>query len=113
MRRDDETTGGRRGTNAVYRLAEPVVARIGRPDAGAEKASRTVEVARWLESVAYPAVRAIGVDQPVIVDGYAVTFWEAVSDGNEYATIAQVAEVIARLHALTPISTQRIAPLAR
>jgi Ser/Thr protein kinase RdoA (MazF antagonist) len=91
----------RLGSNAVYLLTEPVVARIARPDAGTEKAQRTVEVARWLESADYPAVRAISVDQPVIVDGHAVTFWEAVSDGSDYAVIAQVAEVIARLHALT------------
>jgi Ser/Thr protein kinase RdoA (MazF antagonist) len=91
----------RLGSNAVYRLAGPVVARIARPGAGTETARRTVDVARWLESAGYPAVRATGVDQPVIVDGHAVTFWEAISDGSQYATIAQVAEVIARLHALT------------
>jgi Ser/Thr protein kinase RdoA (MazF antagonist) len=91
----------RLGTNAVYRLAEPVVARIARPGAGTETAQRTVDVARWLESAGYPAVRAIGVDQPVVVDGSAVTFWEAVSDGSQYATVVQVAAVIARLHAMT------------
>jgi aminoglycoside phosphotransferase (APT) family kinase protein len=90
----------RLGSNAVYRLVEPVVARIA-PGAGTESARRAVAVARWLESVAYPAVRSIGVDQPVAVDSCAVTFWEAVSDdGSEYGTIAQVAEVITRLHAL-------------
>lgn len=81
----------RLGSNAVHRLAAPVVARIARPDAGTETARRTVEVARRLESVAYPAVRAIDVDQPVRVNDHAVTFWEAVSDhGSEYATVAQV-----------------------
>jgi aminoglycoside phosphotransferase (APT) family kinase protein len=103
----------RLGSNAVYRLAEPVVARIARPGAGTETARRTVAVARWLESVDYPAVRAIGIDQPVIVDGHAVTFWEAVSDdGSEYATIAQVAEVIARLHTLTAPESLRLPELA-
>jgi Ser/Thr protein kinase RdoA (MazF antagonist) len=101
----------RLGSNAVYLLAGPVVARIARPGAGTERAQRTVEVARWLESVGYPAVHAIGVDQPVMVDGHAVTFWEAVSDGSEYATIAQVAEVIARLHALTAPGTLRLPEL--
>ena len=90
------------GSNAVYRLQEPVVARIARPEAGSETAHRTVEVARWLASLDYPAVRALSIDQPVIADGHAVTFWEAVSqDGSEYAAIAQVADVISRLHALT------------
>lgn len=92
----------RLGSNAVYRLAAPVVARVARPDADPGAARRTVAVARWLESARYPAVRAIDVDQPVIVDGHAVTFWEAVSDdGSEYATVAEVAEVIAQLHKLT------------
>src|SRR5215831_6014448 len=76
----------RLGSNAVYRLAAPVVARIARPDADPEATRRTVAVARWLASVGYPAVRAIDVDQPVIIDGHAATFWEAVSDdGSEYA----------------------------
>ncbi len=93
----------RLGSNAVYRLAAPVVARIARPDADPETARRTVAVARWLQSADYPAVRAIDVDQPVTIDNHAVTFWEAIShDGDEYATITQVAEVIARLHKLTP-----------
>jgi aminoglycoside phosphotransferase (APT) family kinase protein len=102
----------RLGSNAVYRLAEPVVARIARPDAGAGKAQQTVAVARWLESVDYPAVRAIGVDQPVVVDSHPVTFWQAVSDdGSQYATIVQAAEVIARLHALTPPQSLRLPEL--
>lgn len=102
----------RLGSNAVYRLAAPVIARIARPDADPEAARRTVAVARWLQSAAYPAVRAIDVDQPVIIDGHAVTFWEAVShDGDEYATIAQVAEVIAQLHKLTVPGTLHLPEL--
>jgi Ser/Thr protein kinase RdoA (MazF antagonist) len=91
----------RLGSNAVYRLATPVVARIAYADTGTEAARRTVEVARWLESVDYPAVRALDLDQPVIIVGHPVTFWEALSDGDEYATIDQVAEVIARLHKMS------------
>jgi Ser/Thr protein kinase RdoA (MazF antagonist) len=92
----------RLGSNAVYRLAAPVVVRIARPDADPGSARRTIAVARWLQSAGYPAVRAIDVDQPVIIDGHSVTFWEALSDdGSEYATIGEVAEVIARLHKLS------------
>ena len=91
------------GSNAVYHLATPVVARISRRDADATRAGRTVAVARWLEDVGYPAVRAIHVDQPVDVDGHTVTFWQSVSeDGEQYASIGQVAEVLAELHRLTP-----------
>jgi thiamine kinase-like enzyme len=96
----------RLGSNAVYRLVVPVVSRIAYADTDTEAAARTVEVARWLESADYPAVRALDVDQPVIIYGHPVTFWEALSDsGDEYATIDQVADLIARLHKLTPPAT--------
>ena len=89
------------GSNAVYHLAEPVVARISRKDTDLERARRTVAVARWLERVGYPAVRAIAVEQPVEIGGHAITFWESVSDdGDQYATIAEVAQVLAKLHRL-------------
>lgn len=88
----------RLGSNAVYRLEAPVVVRIGRPDADNAAVYRTIAVARWLESAGYPAVRAMDVDQPLIIGGHAVTFWEALSD--EYATIGEVADVFARLHAM-------------
>jgi hypothetical protein len=91
----------RLGSNAVYRLAAPVVARIARQDADPGTPRRAVAVARWLESASYPAVRTVDVDQPVVIDGHAVTFWKAVSDdGGEYATVSEVAQVIARLHHL-------------
>jgi len=90
------------GSNAVFRLTAPVVARISRSGASVDQARRAVAVARWLESVDYPAVRAVDVDQPVIVDQHVVTFWDALSDdGDQYATVGEVAEVLARLHALT------------
>jgi aminoglycoside phosphotransferase (APT) family kinase protein len=89
------------GSNAVYHLAEPVVARISRKDADLEQARRTVAVARWLKNVDYPAVRATAVEQPVEIDGHSITFWESVSDnGDQYATLAEVAQVLAELHRL-------------
>jgi aminoglycoside phosphotransferase (APT) family kinase protein len=90
------------GSNAVYRLKPPVIARVSRPGADASQVRRTVAVARWLESAGYPAVRAVDVDQPVAAGGHLVTFWEAVSDdGDQYASTAEVAETLAKLHALT------------
>jgi hypothetical protein len=53
----------RLGSNAVYRLRDPVVARVSRPGADFDHARRTVAVARWLESAGYPAVRVVGVEQ--------------------------------------------------
>jgi aminoglycoside phosphotransferase (APT) family kinase protein len=61
-----------------------------------------VAVARWLQSVGYPAVRVVDVDQPVVTGGRMVTFWDAVSDdGDQYASVAEVAEVLVKLHQLT------------
>lgn len=91
----------RMGSNAVYHLKAPVVVRISRHDDDAGAARRTIAVARWLESVGYPAVRAIRIDQPVVIDAHVITFWESVSDdGEQYATLAEVADVLSQLHAL-------------
>jgi aminoglycoside phosphotransferase (APT) family kinase protein len=101
------------GSNAVYRLKVPVVARISRPGTDVDQVRRTVGVARWLESVGYPAVRAVDVDQPVVFDGHLVTFWEAVSDdGDQYASVAEVAEVFRSLHQLTAPADLHLPELA-
>jgi aminoglycoside phosphotransferase (APT) family kinase protein len=90
------------GSNAVYRLKAPVVARISRAGADAGQVRQTVDVARWLESVDYPAVRVVDVDQPVVIDQHVVTFWEALSEeGDQYASTAEVAETLVKLHQLT------------
>jgi aminoglycoside phosphotransferase (APT) family kinase protein len=101
------------GSNAVFHLAEPVVVRISRKDADPEGARRTVAVARWLEAVDYPAVRAIDIDQPVEIDRHTITFWQSVSDdGDQYAPIAEVARVIADLHKLSAPKYLHLPPLA-
>jgi Ser/Thr protein kinase RdoA (MazF antagonist) len=92
----------RLGSNAVYRLAEPVIVRISRDADTVENVTRQVQVARWLEQAGYPATRALDVDQPVDIDGHPATFWVSVSEGEEYAPIRQVAELIRRLHDLSP-----------
>ncbi len=102
----------RLGSNAVYHLASPVVVRISRHNADIGAARRSVAVARWLASVDYPAVRALDVEQPVSIDSHEVTFWESVSDdGDQYATVAEVAEVFARLHKLDAPSYLHLPPL--
>ncbi len=63
------------GENAIYRLPKGVIARITRPGQRAA-AHREVQVSRWLETSSIPAVRAIAdIEQPVVVDDRAVTFW--------------------------------------
>jgi hypothetical protein len=101
------------GSNAVYRLKPPIIVRVSRPGADPGQVRRTVAVARWLESAGYPAVRAVDVDQPVAVGGHLVTFWDAVSDdGDQYASTAEVAELLAKLHALTAPDDLRLPELA-
>jgi len=101
------------GSNAVYRLKAPVIARVSRPGADAGHVRRTVAVARWLESVGYPAVRVVDVGQPVVIAGQAVTFWEAVSDdGDQYASVAEVGDVLRRLHMLTAPADLHLPELA-
>lgn len=92
----------RLGSNAVYRLAEPVIVRISRDADTVENVMRQVLVARWLEQAGYPATRAISVDQPVDIDGHVATFWVSVSESEKYAPIRQVADLIRRLHDLKP-----------
>jgi thiamine kinase-like enzyme len=105
----------RLGSNAVYRLKAPVVARISRPGADIDHARRTVAVARWLKSASYPAVRLaeVGVDQPIIADGYIITFWQALSDdGDQYASTPEIAEVLRKLHQLVTPEDLDLPPLA-
>ena len=104
----------RMGSNAVYRLSAPVIVRISRPGADEDDVRRTVAVARWLESVRYPSVRAVDVDvdQPIVIDGRAVTFWQAVSDdGDEYASVGEVAQVLVELHRLVAPDDLGLPPL--
>jgi aminoglycoside phosphotransferase (APT) family kinase protein len=90
------------GSNAVYRLTAPIIVRVSRPDADVDHTRRTVAVARWLESAGYPAVRVVHVDQPIVIGRHTVTFWEALSDdGDQYASVAEVAAVLVELHQLT------------
>ena len=103
----------RAGSNAVYRLKVPIIARVSRPDADAGHVRRTVAVARWLESAGYPAGRAVNAGQPVVTGQQIVTFWEAVSDGgDQYASTAEVAEVLLKLHKLTAPADLHLPELA-
>lgn len=92
----------RLGSNAVFRLTEPVVVRIAGDGTTVDDVRRQVLVARWLADVGYPATRALDVDQPVEVDGYVATLLVSVSDRDEYAPIRDVADLIRRLHELDP-----------
>lgn len=90
----------RMGSNAVFRLDGDLIARVA-PSVGLlANAEKQIEVARWLESVDYPATRATAVAQPVEAAGRVVTFWKSISHETVYAPIRDVARLIKRLHEL-------------
>lgn len=108
----DDANLMRLGSNAVFHLKAPVVVRISRKDADVDEALRTLAVARWLESVDYPAVRVADVDQPLILNGHVVTFWKSVSkDGRRYATVGEFAELLTRLHRLDAPANMKLPAL--
>lgn len=104
------------GENAIFRLPGRVVARVARTLAYEADARKEVAVARWLESEGYPAVRALSIDQPVVVDERVVTFWEVISDEDSYGSTSEVASLLVRLHGMeTPRSLDlpALRPFAR
>lgn len=92
----------RLGSNAVYRLAHaPVVIRIARDPASMKSMTRAVRVTRWLEEQGFPATRVIaGVEQPALISGRVVTFWENAQDTLEYASLPDLGDLLRRLHRL-------------
>lgn len=65
--------------NSVYKLArQPIVARLRYAPAPSPWANRllaSVRVTAWLDTLGFPAVRPLDIEQPVTVHGYLVTFW--------------------------------------
>ncbi|OEV10897.1 phosphotransferase family protein [Streptomyces nanshensis] len=90
----------RLGSNAVYRLAHvPVVVRIARDPASMESMTHAVRVARWLEGEGFPATRVVsGVEQPALIGGRVVTYWENAQDTLEYASLDELGDLLRWLH---------------
>ncbi|GAA1994323.1 phosphotransferase family protein [Kitasatospora viridis] len=88
-------------TNAVFRLtAEPVVAKIARLGTRSTDVQRTVQLVRWLTSLDFPTVTLLPVEQPVVVDGHAVTFWSYLPQPDHPVTAQQLAGPLRTLHQL-------------
>ncbi|MFF5103161.1 phosphotransferase [Streptomyces sp. NPDC000134] len=90
----------RLGSNAVYRLpSDSIIVRIAQDRAALPGMERAVGIARWLETADFPANRVPrNVDQPTVVGGRVVTFWESVQEQKEYATLSELADLLRRLH---------------
>ncbi|MFD4571593.1 aminoglycoside phosphotransferase family protein [Streptomyces sp. NPDC058417] len=102
----------RLGSNAVYRLAtSPTIVRIAPDPTALAETERSVAVARWLKTVDFPATRVLtGVEQPLVVRGLVVTFWESVQDREEYATVVELADLLRRFHRLEPPESPPLPP---
>jgi Ser/Thr protein kinase RdoA (MazF antagonist) len=92
----------RLGENAIYQLVnDPVVVRIARSADRLPRVEPELCVARWLAAANIPAVRVIeDVEQPLLVDGYPVSFWHSVTGGDPAPTHADLARLIAAFHSL-------------
>lgn len=89
----------RLGSNAVYRLGADAIVRIARDPESLEEMERAVRVARWLESEDFPATRVLpDVQQPSMIGGRVVTYWQNVQDQVEYARLDELADLLKRLH---------------
>lgn len=104
----------RSSENTLYRLPDRIVARVTRPGQLAA-AQKEVQVSRWLASLDVPVVEALpDIEQPVAVDGRAITFWHELPD-HRYSTLTELATVLRRLHRLPPpdFDLPTVAPFVR
>lgn len=100
----------RHQTNAVYLLATaPVVVKIARPDYSVEHVRRVVELTRWLTQMGVSTLPLLNVEQPVIVDGCAVTYWPYLEQTRPIQT-ADMAAALRELHGL-PASPVSVPPM--
>lgn len=104
------------GTNALFRLpGDSIVVRIGLNREALRSAATEIRVAGWLARGGVPASRpAVGITQPVVVDGRPVTFWQWVEADGEDASPAQLGTMLRAVHALEErgIELDRFDPLA-
>ncbi|MEV7208305.1 MULTISPECIES: phosphotransferase [unclassified Streptomyces] len=88
-------------TNAVVLLEkEQVVAKIARKGSRVEDVTRKVEFVRRLMAAGFPTVPLHPVDQPVLVDGHAVTFWTYLPQPEQPVEAQQLAQPLRKLHNL-------------
>jgi aminoglycoside phosphotransferase (APT) family kinase protein len=91
--------------SAAYHLpAADAVARIApitSPDTEGRLAT-SVNVTRWLADTGFPTVEPLSVDQPVIGDGYAITFWRYLPQEGLPPGPADLARLLRKLHQMAP-----------
>ncbi|MFH8559721.1 phosphotransferase enzyme family protein [Streptomyces sp. NPDC017988] len=91
------------GENAVFGIGDLVV-KIGRSAPGLlERARRELGVARWLEQADVPAARPAR-DEPLVVEGHAVTLWHRLPAAVRPAEPRDLAVLLRLVHELAPPS---------
>ncbi|WP_329834903.1 phosphotransferase [Streptomyces sp. BE133] len=89
-------------TNAVILLENAkVVVKIARRGSRIDDVARTVTFVRWLMDTGFPTVPLHPVDQPVVIDQHAITFWKYLPQPNQPVAAAQLAKPLHALHTLT------------
>lgn len=89
-------------TNAVILLEkEQVVVKIARKGTRVDDVARTAAFVRWLMDSGFPTVPLHPVDQPVVIDGHAITFWTYLPQPDKPVAAAQLAQPLHALHALS------------
>lgn len=91
------------GENALFRLASaPVIVRVARGPEWMSKSRTEVAVSRWLTDEGFPATRIIDdLEQPLSIDGFPVTFWHLIVEGDRKATYGELGAILRDLHSLT------------
>lgn len=88
-------------TNAVVLLEkEQVVVKIARRGSHIDDVTRTVKFVRWLMDAAFPTVPLHPVQQPVVVDQHAITFWTYLPQPDHPVAAVQLAKPLHALHTL-------------
>jgi hypothetical protein len=97
--------------NAVFRLPGGVVGRVSSADRALARANRDVAIGRWLNAQGFPAVAPVeSVVQPVVSQGYVVTFWHEVPDAV-MASTRELGSLLDHLHAIAVPPDVDIEPL--
>ncbi|NEB14774.1 aminoglycoside phosphotransferase family protein [Streptomyces coelicoflavus] len=93
----------RLGENALFRLASaPVIVRVARGREWLTTARKEVAVSGWLAEEGFSAARIVeDVEQPLLIDGYPVTFWRQIVEGDRKPAYGELGAVLRDLHALT------------
>jgi aminoglycoside phosphotransferase (APT) family kinase protein len=104
--------------NTVFKLVgQPIVARLRYappPSPWTNRLSASVRVTAWLNTLGFPAVRPLDIEQPVYAHGYLVTFWDYLeSTGPPWEDVDSLGHLLRALHKLPapPLDLPAVSPL--